>query len=203
MIALDCCSCGDRSTHVVARRRTADDVGIALWSDATITHYFGHAIKGLPARKPATDAQVRIGAAWLFAGEVGMYDLDECALLYKAALTIARRGGDPGDVRAEFARLAEPKIRFAWVTTETDRGGRWAAQTARLDRMRWPGVVVGRTRDGYELLYEKRLTRLTHDSRTIVVVVHETSGFRFGDQRALTKFLLSIAANHNARSKVA
>ncbi len=198
-MSVDACSCGDRSTHVVARRRTADDVGIALWSDATITHYFGHAIKGLPARKPATDAQARISAAWLFAGEVGMFDLDECALLYKAALTVARRGGDPGDVRAEFARLTEPKIRFAWVTTEADRDGRWVEQMARLDRMRWPGVVVGRNRDGYEVLYERRVTCVSRDGSTQVIVdhIHETSGFRCGDQRALAKFLLSIAARYS------
>lgn len=195
MTTLDC-PCGEQSTHVVARRRTADGAGIALWSDGTITLYFGHAIKGLPVRKPATEARVRIDAMWLFAGEVEAYDLDECALLYKAALTIARRGGNPGDVRAEIARLTEPKIRFAWVTTEADRDGRWTEQTARLDRMRWPGVVVGRTRDGYEVFYERRVRHITRDAAPRVVedCIHETSGFRCANQRALIEFLFSIAA---------
>lgn len=188
------CPCGDHGTHVVARRRTADGIGIALWSNATITGFFGHALKGLPTRSAPSDASARRDAMWLFAGEVGLYDLEECAVLYKAALTVARRGGLPGDVRAEFARLSEPKIRFAWVTTATDRDGRWTEQTARLDRMRWPGVIIGRTRAGYEVLYERRFTRLTHDSRTVVGYVHETSGFRCGDQRALVKFLLEMRA---------
>lgn len=190
------CHCGDRNPHVVARRRTADGIGIALWSNATVTGFFGHALKGFPTRSAAVDAAAaRRDAMWLFAGEVEAYDLEECAVLYKAALTVARRGGIPGDVRAEFARLNEPKIRFAWVTTVADRDGRWVEQTARLDRMRWPGVVIGRTRAGYEVLYERRFTRLTHDSRTVVGVVHETSGFRCGDQRALVRFLLSTIAS--------
>lgn len=184
-------------TEVIARRRTADNIGVALWSGGEITATFGHAIKGLPLR-PAAGAslELRLRAGWLFAGEVELYDFDECATLYKAALTIARRGGDPGDVRAEFARLIEPKIRFAWVTTAADRDGCWTEQTARLDRMRWPGVVVGRTRDGYEVFYERRVRHLTREATPRVVedCVHETSGFRCGDQRALTKFLLSIVA---------
>ena len=189
------CSCDAAAAHIIGRRRTADGIGIALWSDATITGTFGHAIKGLPLRAPTSDVAARRTAAWLFAGEVALYDLDECATLYRAALAVARRAGDPGDVRSEVERLLEPRLVFAWETTASDRDGRWTEQTARLDRMRWPGVVVGRTRAGYEVFYERRCTRLTQradETRVIVDVIHETSGFRCGDARTLTKFLLSI-----------
>jgi len=179
------CSCGEHDNHVVRRCRTADDTGIAIWSNGAITLTFGHAIKGLPLRAPKSDeqAQLRRDAARLFAGEVSLYSLEECADLYKAALTVAKRGGLPGDVRAEFARISEPTIRFAWTTLETDRRGDWVVQCARLDRFRWPGVAIWRTRSHYEVLY---VTRRPHGE------TYSEAGLLFRDQRALTKHLFSL-----------
>lgn len=179
------CSCGEQTLHVVARCRTADDAGIAIWSNGAITLTFGHLIKGLPIRQPKSAEQtaLRRDAARLFAGEVCLYNLDELPDLYKAALAVAKRGGLPGDVRAEFARITEPSVRFAWTTIEADNRGDWVVQCARLDRMRWPGVAIWRTRSHYEVVYAHRGSRdETYSSR----------GLRFKDQRALTKHLFSL-----------
>lgn len=181
------CSCGESAKHVVRRCRTADDVGIAVWSDGAITLTFGHAVKGLPLRAPksAEQTRLRIGAASLFAGEASLYSLEECADLYKAALIVAKRNGIPGDVRAEFARITEPKIRFLWTTIESDNRGDWVVQYTRLDRIRWPGVAIWRTRSHYEVVHAVRGSR----DKT-----YSSSGIRFADQRALTKHLFSLVA---------
>lgn len=180
------CSCGESANHIVARRRTADDSGIAVWCDGAITLTFGHGVKGLPVRAPKSVEQtaLRRRAADLFAGDVCLYALDECATLYRAALAVAKRGGMPGDVRAECARLAEPKIRFAWATLEADNRGDWVVQCTRLDRFRWPGVAIWRTRSCYEVMHEYRGSRGE---------TYSTTGVTFSNQRALVEHLFSIA----------
>ena len=179
------CSCGEHDNHVVRRCRTADDTGLAIWSNGAITLTFGHAIKGLPLRAPKSAEQTRLrrDAARLFAGEVSLYSLEECADLYKAALTVAKRSGLPGDVRAEFARLSEPTIRFAWSTLEADNRGDWVVQYTRLDRMRWPGIAIWRTRSHYEVMHSIRGSRGE---------TYSTTGLLIRDQRALTKHLFSL-----------
>jgi hypothetical protein len=179
------CTCGEHDNHVVRRCRTADDAGLAIWSDGAITLTFGHSVKGLPLRsaKSAQQTQLRRDAARLFAGEVCLYSLEECADLYKAALAVAKRGGLPGDVRAEFARIVEPTIRFAWTTLEADNRGDWVVQCTRLDRLRWPGVAIWRTRSHYEVVHA---IRGSHGES------YSTTGLKFTDQRAITKHLFSL-----------
>lgn len=186
------CSCGHAERHVLARRQTFDERHLDLWSDGSITNYFGQHLHGLPTgRSPSRE---KLDAGWLFMGWVELFNFDEAPMLWRAALTVAKRGGQPGDVRDEFARLAEPRIHFQWTTTMGDRDGRWTEQQCRLDRFRWPGVAVFRDRSGYQVWYVDRVTALNRQALKMVQeeVVRET-GPRFTNLRDLTKFLYSIA----------
>ena len=42
------CTCGTTDTHEIARRQTADGIGVVLWSDGAITGRLGVALHGIP-----------------------------------------------------------------------------------------------------------------------------------------------------------
>lgn len=135
------CTCGEPHPHQIARRLTADGIAVVAWSDGSVTGRFG-ALDGVPVRRPRTVAasQLARSAAWLLLGEACLYDADELPRLYAACEKVARRGGLPGDVRAEMRRVRVPPL--AWTVAATDRDGTPTERYARLPRLRWPGLVV-------------------------------------------------------------
>ena len=82
---------------VIATRKTFDGVIVKVWSDGGISGCLGGSFPGVPMR--CRGGADRIAAAWLFAGEVELYDVAELSALYSASLKTARKGGYPGDVR--------------------------------------------------------------------------------------------------------
>jgi hypothetical protein len=68
----------------IARRTTADNKAVILWSDGVITFAFGAAIKGVgKAREPwARDAD--LAAGWAFMGEACLFDAKEVSTAIKA-----------------------------------------------------------------------------------------------------------------------
>lgn len=134
----------EHDVEIVARRTTVDSFPVVLWSDGAVTGVFGHALPGVPVTRPRTaesrDSALRAG--WLFMGEVELYEKTELPALYAACRQVAKRGGDPGDVRALLARDARPTLRPMWAVTSADRDGRATERVWRLPRLMWPGLVV-------------------------------------------------------------
>lgn len=73
------CSCGETSPHVVAKRVTADGIGVEIWHDGAVTGRIGQALHGVPIARPRTaeSLAVSLAAGWLLAGEVEIYNIDE------------------------------------------------------------------------------------------------------------------------------
>jgi hypothetical protein len=67
------CSCGDNRVHVVARRTTADHVGLKLWSDGAVTNVIGG--------YPPSMRKVPAALIFDFAAEVEAYDWSELHVL--------------------------------------------------------------------------------------------------------------------------
>lgn len=75
------CSCGEVSSHVVARRVTADGFPVLLWSDGAVTGRAGAYPPGLgPVRGPRAAV---VGRAVL--REVELYNWDEIPALVRVA----------------------------------------------------------------------------------------------------------------------
>ena len=190
------CPCGCAKLHKMASRKTSDEIVVLLWSDGSITGWV-NALRGVPVRRPrsAEAHSLAVKAGWLLMGIVELYSLDELPDLYRACESVARN--PQRTVVDEFERLRESKIAFVWETTAADRDGRWTEQTARLDRMRWPNIVIlrTRTRSGYELFYEESELQLSGDEprRMVREVIHKPSGFRCGNLRDLCAHLMSLS----------
>jgi hypothetical protein len=75
------CSCGCREAHVVAERRTADDVAVCLWSDGEVTGRLGIYPRGLGKLRTSSDRYLCAG--WLALNEVCMYEWSEVAQLVR------------------------------------------------------------------------------------------------------------------------
>lgn len=187
------CSCGCASEHVIAKRLTFDGIAVVLWSTGAVSGRFT-ALPGVPMRRPRTPTarEFAVTAGHLFLGDVELYDLVELPELYAAAERVAQRGGLPGDVRAEFAAARDAeRIPLDFHTTETDARGHWVEQIARPNRLQWPGIVIRRTRAGYEVYSE-------HRGMVAVGVVseyHVPTGFRCTNRAELVKYLLSTLNN--------
>lgn len=139
------CTCGGHSRiHVVARRTTADGIGIELHSDGAVTGKLGFGLDGVPIARPRTpEATARaLVAGWLFVGEVLLYETSELAALYEACRWAAARDGLPGTVRARLARAQQPVLVPHWTVDSTDRDGRPTSRYWRLPRIIAAGVVV-------------------------------------------------------------
>jgi hypothetical protein len=184
------CSCGERAPHVIARQTTADGIAVEIWHDGAITGRSGLALPGVPVSRPRTaDAFERERhAASLFSGEVSIYMLAELPRLHACARRVAARGGLPGDLRAAFAAQDAMKLRLVWAIYATDRDWTPTVRVARLDRMRWPGLVVWHERGRYDLLSLRRGIALASRSREAL----ETTGLSFGSQRELRAHLFSV-----------
>ena len=97
------CSCGDGAPHVVARRCTIDGIPVEIWHDGAITGRMGRAIPGVPVARPRSTRGTNLArsAAALVSGQVEICTLAEVPRLVDVARRVARRGGTPGDLRAE------------------------------------------------------------------------------------------------------
>lgn len=185
------CSCGGGEPHIIARRTTADGIGVEFWHDGAITGRTGLALPGVPIVRPrtadATDLALR--SASLVSGDVELYDLSDLPRLYMCARRAAARFGSPGDMRAEFAKADVPKIRIVWSVYSTDRAGDPTVRFARLDRIRWPGIVLWHERGYYEVAIERMGIATGARSR----LACESTGVRFRTQRELSEYLASVA----------
>lgn len=180
------CTCGETQVHHVARRLTADGFRVALWSDGAVTGALNNALPSVPVARPTTrEAWEReIAAGWLFADFVELYDLDETPALHKAARAVARAGGGRAELQQRMAEGDRPTLRFAWQTYATDNRGDVTARWARLDRIRFPGLVVWHEHGRYELLMQVRRYGNGH-----IAEVQEPTGFVFTSQRELIDHL--------------
>lgn len=182
------CTCGNTETHTIAKRLTADGIAVLALSDGSVTGRFS-ALRGVPVRRPRTPEAraAALRASSLLMGEVELYDLPEVPALYAACERIAKRGGTPGDVRAEMTRTrgaAHPPL--TWLVTQTDRDGRPTERQARLPRLLWPGLAIidycggpGSARGRYVLV------------REIAQGTVATTGFAFATLNALWAHLQS------------
>jgi len=184
------CSCGDPESHVIARRRTAQGTAVWLFDDGALASW-ADALPGVPVARPRTPEgrRLTLDAGWLFVGEVEVYDDHELAALYVAAKRIAKRGGTPGDLRAETARELEPKITFHW----NDEGD---YRTCVLPRIEWPGMAVRHERGVYEVMH----WRHTGAAVACPGMAWMPSGFRFRTIEELTKFLNTQRARVRRRA---
>ncbi len=173
--------------EVIARRKTADDKAIALWSDGSLTWGgIGRTIAGSPhARTPAakTDA---LKAGWLVIGDVELYESDEVPALIKVARKVAAKGGSPGDLRREFAKDAPLKPH--WVIYETDRDGKAKIRIWRLNRITHPGLVIWDRVTGAKR-YEVMHTLPGRGRDTLA-----TTGVRYDTLPELAKYLRETSA---------
>lgn len=138
------CSCGDARPHEIARRRTADDATVVLWSDGAVTGRLGYALPGVPIARPKTAEAIErsLRAGWMLADEVCLYEANEIAALYDACRWAAARGLGISAARARLADLSKARLTPAWEILRVDRDGRPTERVWRLPRLLWPGVVV-------------------------------------------------------------
>lgn len=127
-------------TTIIARRQSADDKTVALWSDGAITGGLGIYIKGSPCARTEAARVEALTAGWLVMGDVCLYDFSEVPSLIAAARKTARAGGDAGDMRRALA--ARPPLRPVWSVLETDRDGNPTLRVWRLPRVSHPGLAI-------------------------------------------------------------
>lgn len=169
--------------EIIARRQTADGKEVALWSDGSLTWGRWNVIKGSPQARTPAQIEQALQAGWLVIGEIELYDSNEVPRLIEVARKIARRGGDPGDVRAEFAKSAP--LRPQWTVQEADRDGRPRVRVWRLPRLSHPGLAIwdetrgSRGRGRYQVMRE-----IGRSSGT-----YEPTGIQFHDLASLQKHL--------------
>lgn len=190
------CSCGCAERHVVTKRLTSDGIGVMLWSTGMVSGRF-ETLPGVPARRPRTaEGQAKaMAAGHLFMGLVELYDLVELPDLYEACERVARRGGVPGDVGLELEAMARPErsLYLRFETTCGDARGQWVEQVAVLDRIRWPGLVVCRTRAGYQVFAETYAT--PNAGPCSREPAHMPTGPMFTNRRKLVDYLFSLLKN--------
>ena len=176
-------------SEIIARRRTADNIGIALWGDGSLTYWDGRAIKG--SAHPRTDEQRRqaLAAGWRVIGEAELYDADELPRLIAAA----RKGGLPSEVRGEFARSErkETQLKPSWEVYETERDGTPTIRVWKLPRLLYGGLVVfdycgKRNSSGGRYVLMRELGR---GGRKRAPDTVESTGFRFNDLGSLSEHL--------------
>ena len=169
--------------EIVARRKTSDDKEVALWSDGSLTWGRWNVIKGSPHARTPAQIEEALRAGWLVMGEIELYDAEEVPRLIEVARKVARRGGDPGDVRAEFAKGAP--LRPLWTIQEADRDGRPQVRVWRLPRLSHPDLAVwdevrgSRGRGRYQVMRE-----ISRGSGT-----YASTGVQFHDLASLQKYL--------------
>jgi hypothetical protein len=162
------CTCGEPHPHVIAERRTLDGHGVELWSDGAILTPFGQRVRGVPMRRPRSPESQRLAlrAGALFMGEACITSDDDLGAPYAACVSVAKRDGLPGDVRAEMrAAEAVPPLALkpSWTVVSADSRGCPTERVWTLPRLRWPGMVVfdfcggpGSARGRYRLFERRR-----------------------------------------------
>lgn len=129
--------------EVVARRKTADDRQVALWSDGSLTWGgLGTVIKGSANARTPAQREEALAAGRLVLGDLELYDADDVPDLIKAARKVARFGGTAGDMRRDFAKTREPKSKPVWQVLEVNRAGEPTLRVWRLSRLSHPGLAV-------------------------------------------------------------
>lgn len=174
---------------IIGRAKTYDDKVVLLHSDGTLTWALGNAIKGSPNARTAAGIEEARTAGWLVLGEVSIVEAADVPRLIEAARKVARKGGNPGDVRAELHKVAPLKPH--WTTLETDRDGKPTIRVWRLPRMSHPGIAVWDTlrnasHGRYEVMMEVRAGGLGQRSGG---GTYATTGVRFHDLTKLSKYL--------------
>jgi hypothetical protein len=174
------CPCGESKEHVVARRLTADRIGVILWDNGAITNRFNTGFPGIPVSRPRTQAALVAtrDAGWLFISEVELFDRRDLPLLYEAS----RKATDRASLYAHIERAKRPKFVLNWRTYQTDRDGRPTVRVARLG-MQWPGLVVWHEGGAYEIL--ERGAGRGEDTLW-------NTGFKFKTQRDLATHLMQV-----------
>lgn len=85
------CTCNERQKHVIATRRTADDVVIKLWSSGEITTNFG-AIPKTVGKSPYAYVRAQaVRANWLI--DFALYDWHELSVVITAYRKELRKVG--------------------------------------------------------------------------------------------------------------
>lgn len=185
------CSCGETTPHVIAKRETADGIAVQIWHDGAITGRFGRALPGVPVARPRSDDGLSLARriASLFSDAVSLYDAVELPQLYACAKRVAQHGGTSCGVVSAFNATDRPTLRLAWDVYATDRDGTPTVRVSRLDRIRWPGLVVWHERGRYELLALSNGLAPFWRSREALT----DTGLVFATQRDLRDHLFSIA----------
>lgn len=172
--------------EVIAQRKTADDKTISLWNDGSLTWgRMGTVIKGSP--HPRTDTQIReaLKAGHLVMGEIELYDAADVPRLIEVARKVTRRGGQPGDLRREFAKDAPLKPK--WQVQEADRDGRPTVRVWRLPRLSHPGMVIWDEVRGSHGARYRVMTEIIERGRRSGTLAD--TGVRFKDLASLSKYL--------------
>lgn len=185
----------EASEEVISKGKTADGVGVTLWSDGAVTGRMGYALKGVPIVRPKTQAKrdAAIRAGFMLMSDLTLYDASELGAAYKAYRWAADRNKNHGQARARFSDGGKkPKgkvsgLKPKWTVLSADRDGKSTERVWRLPRIRWPGLVVldhhskghgGRER--YELMSIDRTELMT------------PTGFSFKNLSDLEKHLQSL-----------
>lgn len=186
------CSCGETESHIVARRQTADGIGVEIWHDGAITGRMGLRLQGVPVARPRTEKSLALAQATaaLFSENVAMYDAAELPRLYVCAKAVATRGGASGDLRNLFNADDVKVLHLTWDVRCADRDGTPTLRVAVLDRIRWPGLAIWNERGRYEVMAISHGTALGVRSHAALV----STGVTFDSQRELTAYLFSIIA---------
>lgn len=172
---------------VIARRKTSDGKLVLLWSDGSISGAMSYQIKGVPMTK---DTQV----GWLFVSEVELYSYAELPALYKAAKWAAKRNGNHGDVRARVGKLLTPKpmkLKPIWTVVSTDRDGKPTDRYWKLDRVRWPGLVV------WDHVNQGRGGRYEVASIDRNGTINPNSGVRVRTMGEVAKYLATVRVSYS------
>lgn len=186
------CTCGREDPHIIASRKTADGIGVVLWSDGPITGHLGSALPGVPIRRPRTPEarHLCLVAGRLLLGEVCFWDASEVGRLYSACEKATRGDRLPGTVRRLMRQPARPRLN--WQVISADRSGTPTERHARLPRLRWPRTVVvdfcggPGSAGGRYVIYDVKIgRRLDGGSHEWM----EPSGFRFRTLDALWEHL--------------
>lgn len=69
----------------MAKRQTADEVTIHLWSDGSITYNLGFYLPGIGASRSPEGQARDLTAGWLVMAEAALYDREELPALIRAA----------------------------------------------------------------------------------------------------------------------
>ena len=177
------CSCGETAPHVIARRRTSDDIAVEIWHDGAITGRLGRALPGVPIARPRTTKAVDRAhrVAQILTDEVSLYDLAEVPRLYECARRVVANGGGRRELLAAYAPIG-----LNWEIYQTDRDGKPTVRVARLDEIR---LAVWHECSVYTL-FEIRRTGFPGCAHMEDVLF--PTGLKFTTQTALRDYLSTV-----------